>query len=136
MELDGPLETGVWTTVLVYDQKPLASTEFLITPLVGDLSPDRAYTAKPNLALEETHAAYLPNDGPSLSRRQRRFALFNQSVKNNQPQAYLDGLLAEFYAVQDVCEVNSIQATLSCHWQLCSATDWSSLAPDPKSNLS
>ena len=130
LDLDEPsLTPGVWTLVAVYEQKKLASTEFLIAPLVGENPADyRASKDHPSQSLFEKN---FPSDAKLDSKRRRHVELM---MTDN--QSYVDLMTAEFYSVQDVCYVSLPVscAKPSTDWLPCSKTDWSSLSPDPKSS--
>lgn len=133
LELDGPLKLGVWMVAFIYDGRRIATTEFFITPQIG--SDQSLLQFGP---IESTqHKAwekYLPDDAKSVAARRARSAL----LFNNDTISFLDKMVAEFYAIQDICYIGHPPtncATKIHDWQPCLITDWSSFSQDPKSHL-
>lgn len=131
MELEGPLKLGVWIVAFVYDGKRIATTEFFITPQFGD------HHLQFGTIDNESHKAwekYLPDDTKSVAARRTRASLLN-----NDTISFLDKMVAEFFAIQDICHIgHPPQSCAGSHihdWQSCLITDWSSFSQDPKSNL-
>ncbi|XP_053683028.1 xylosyltransferase oxt [Sabethes cyaneus] len=104
-----PLKVGIWTAKLVHKKTLLGVTQFLVSG-----------SAPPAVA-----------------------AVANQTTKE-QEQAQLDSLVQQFFTIKQSCWVGKGTAAgpPKAHYeqqlpglQLCSESSWSSLAPDPKSDI-
>ncbi len=134
LEIDTPLKPGIWVVVVVYEGKKIAATEFLVVPQIGD--ENLQFDAKDNASQKSWEKYLLSTDGGKSGTNRREKTLLK--LMKNDISSYLDKTTVEFYAIQDICYVDTAPqcAAIQLHdWQPCLSTDWSSFSPDPKSKL-
>jgi protein xylosyltransferase len=142
-----PLLPGVWTVKMVYESAVVAFTQFLVTPL--------QFVSGANVSQQQ--AGFL-HSGPGqpypihdttdwnklLDNKVDRSALQRKAVVNARRfgldlKDWIDSLNLKFYKVLNTCVKSSSFHSLSkcdkLHLELCENTTWSSLAPDPKSQI-
>ena len=127
LDLDPPLATGVWTLMVVLGTKKLATTDFLIVPLPND---------QPSVSAGEHSSQSTWENFLKLDPDARKRRLQYESLQARDRLKKFDSLVTEFYTVEDYCFVRQpSMCTSQLTWPLCSTTKWSSLSPDPKSDL-
>lgn len=133
-----PLLPGIWTVKLQCKTEIIAEVTFLVTPLqffggnlikqnqVGFIHGGVAL----NNELEESYYQFLP----AFSERERLERLSQANAKRYDVdlEEWIDSLILTFYRFENVCFQGK---SCSNGMQLCSETDWSSFAPDPKSHI-
>ncbi|XP_045214811.2 xylosyltransferase 2-like [Mercenaria mercenaria] len=141
-KLKAPLRPGVWTVKLLYRLKVCAEVQFVVLP----------YSTQNNVPLTRDQAISLHN-GPQGLYSHTNYSdfteklgikdsakLYQESVINGRKvgpdlEAWIDKLSAFSWSVQDTCSVFDLGQ--SCPpIDLCVNTRWSSLSPDPKSEIS
>ena len=141
-KLKTPLRPGVWTVKLLYKLKICAEIQFVILPL----------STHNNVPLTLDEAISLHN-GPLGLYSVTDFTLFTEKLGIKDPKkllqesvingrkvgpdldAWIDELSAFSWSVQDTCTV--VELGENCPpLDLCSSTRWSSMSPDPKSEIS
>ncbi|XP_030646535.1 xylosyltransferase 2 [Chanos chanos] len=138
--LQRPLRPGVWTVRVLRLWERVAETRFLVTPLAfkgkEPLRKDEhswLHTGPPgNLYLEQSFQQLaqilkLPAMEPALQEAQKKALLVGKPL-----EAWVDSLVGGFWVTGDVC---ASQASTCPTVALCAQTTWSSLSPDPKSEL-
>lgn len=138
--LQRPLRPGAWTVRVLKQWQRVAEVRFLVMPLTfKDKEPlrkeeDRLLHAGPpgNLYLEQSFQQLsavlkLPSQESAMREAQRNAQLMGKSL-----EAWVDSSMGTFWVTGNVCA----QQTSSCPaLGLCFKTSWSSLSPDPKSEL-
>ncbi|XP_037931345.1 xylosyltransferase oxt [Teleopsis dalmanni] len=138
-----PLTPGVWTIKLVGRSAIYAETKFLISPLA--LEGGKPITEQRAKNINAGSEPSLPADF-ILPTEWKSFILSTMDVKNFQKLSktnalrtgvdlynWIDELVSKFYNIQEMCIVS--EATIFSDLQLCRESSWSSLAPDPKSDI-
>lgn len=87
-----------------------------------------------NLYLEQSYqqlssVLQLPSQEPAMQEAQRRSQLVGQPLEK-----WADGSVADFWVTSSVCAASGSASSCPAA-ELCSRTSWSSLSPDPKSEL-
>ena len=141
MDFERPLRPGIWTVKVQHNWNIIAELHFLVSPYshyggrpITDSEakmlhrgPDGKYEKdKPQFDI----GASLELDDPQLA---ASVAMRNSLMGGVQLLEWIDDLTFKFWTVGELCSVGSI---LPCPGiQLCNITTWSSLSPDPKSQL-
>ncbi|KAM9045053.1 xylosyltransferase 2 isoform 2-T2 [Megaptera novaeangliae] len=138
--LSRPLRPGAWTVRLLHFWEPLGETRFLVLPL----------TFNRKLPLRKDDASWLHAGPPHNEYMEQSFQGLSGILNLPQPEpaeeaarlhaeltgpaleAWTDGELGGFWSVAGLCAMGP--STCSS-LELCRLTSWSSLFPDPKSEL-
>nr|CAG4640639.1 EOG090X01AN [Eulimnadia texana] len=110
-----PLALGTWTVHAVENDKQIGSAEFLILPEEG---------------LQESKT----DDHPQQKHFESLLGLA-KNVSLTVEDRSIDRLLLKFYSLQDVCFEGLPESCSDSRHRKCSLTNWSSMAPDPKSQF-
>ncbi|XP_020814451.1 xylosyltransferase oxt [Drosophila serrata] len=142
--LKHPLTPGIWTAKLIGRSSIYAQLKFLISPLAYH----RGYPLENSSEAEQLNAGLtvaLPEDfevpvewQQYLHTDDEQFILREESLAKGKMlgqelHSWIDGLVAKFFQLRESCVVESDVADVSL--PLCSDVSWSSLAPDPKSDV-
>ncbi|KAG9263843.1 xylosyltransferase 1-like [Astyanax mexicanus] len=138
--LNLPLRPGTWTVRVLHHWSPVAETRFLITPL----------THHKHLPIRQEDALKMHNGPAKNSYMEQSFhglnpilnipvhlgeveaAEHNAGLTGAKLERWVDGLVGDVWSAVDVCST----APSGCPvMQTCRETSWSSLSPDPKSQL-
>ncbi len=142
-ELEQPLRPGVWTVKLLYLWNAVAETYFLVTPyshyegrLITNAEAEEFHKGPKAGAYQKGHDFSHFQDRLSLDDPDTALVIaqFNSQKVGLSLLAWLDELTAQFWRVADSCVVNE-RLPLCNKLPLCSATRWSTMSPDPKSEL-
>ncbi|XP_072549577.1 xylosyltransferase 2 [Salminus brasiliensis] len=138
--LQHPLRPGVWTVRVLRLWERVAEARFLVMPLAfKGREPLRKeehgwlHAGPPsNLYMEQgfqqlAHVLKLPPMEPALEEAKKKASLVGKDL-----EAWVDNLVGAFWVTGDIC---SSQISLCPTVALCAKTTWSSLSPDPKSDL-
>uniref|UniRef100_A0A3Q2Y4M4 Xylosyltransferase 2 n=1 Tax=Hippocampus comes TaxID=109280 RepID=A0A3Q2Y4M4_HIPCM len=136
--LQRPLRPGVWMVRVLKQWEHVAQVHFLVMPLsFKDKEPlhkDSWLHAGPpgNLYLEQSFQQLssilkLPPQEPAMLEAQRNAKLVGPPL-----EAWVDRSVANFWVIGDMCATQTSSCTALVP---CSKTTWSSLSPDPKSEL-
>ncbi|KAF5304046.1 hypothetical protein FQA39_LY01831 [Lamprigera yunnana] len=138
--LKQPLLPGVWTVKLIYIQV-LAEIKFLISPLEffsGSTVTQKQVTFIHSGSdiikeFDSYWEKFLPN---SFDRE----TLFSKSIADSKRfgidlQDWIDSLVIKFFDISRSCISKNFNDICEHNLEICSQTNWSSLAPDPKSSL-
>ncbi|XP_069399239.1 xylosyltransferase 2 isoform X2 [Ovis canadensis] len=138
--LSRPLRPGAWTVRLLQFWEPLGETRFLVLPL----------TFNRKLPLRKDDASWLHAGPPHNEYMEQSFQGLSGILNLPQPEpaeeaarlhaeltgpaleAWTDGELSSFWSVAGVCAMGPSACP---SLELCRLTSWSSLSPDPKSEL-
>nr|XP_023680983.1 xylosyltransferase 1 isoform X1 [Paramormyrops kingsleyae] len=138
--LNLPLRPGVWTVRVLHHWNPVAETRFLITPLTysrqqpiqqGDTLKLHNGPTK-NSYMEQSFHGLNPVLNIPVHLGQVEAAKRNAALTGPELERWVDGLVGVLWAAADVCTVGSSACPVT---QACRKTAWSSLSPDPKSQL-
>ncbi|CAG5928976.1 unnamed protein product [Menidia menidia] len=138
--LNQPLRPGVWSVRVLHHWSPVAEIRFLVAPLAYNkrqpIRPDDALRlhngpAK-NSYMEQSFHGLNPvlNIPVSLARVEQ--AKRNAALAGPELDGWLDGLVGELWEAADVCAAGPTACPVM---QACAKSPWSSLSPDPKSQL-
>uniref|UniRef100_A0A8C9RQ02 Xylosyltransferase 1 n=1 Tax=Scleropages formosus TaxID=113540 RepID=A0A8C9RQ02_SCLFO len=138
--LNLPLRPGVWTVRVLHHWSPVAETRFLIAPLAyGKHQPIRQADAlklhngpAKNSYMEQSFHGLNPVLNIPVHLGQVEAAKRNAALTGAELERWLDGLVGEAWSAVDVCTTGPGACPVM---QACSKTMWSSLSPDPKSQL-
>uniref|UniRef100_A0A8D2JC46 Xylosyltransferase 1 n=1 Tax=Varanus komodoensis TaxID=61221 RepID=A0A8D2JC46_VARKO len=138
--LNLPLRPGVWTVKILHHWVPVAETKFLVSPLTFSnrqaLRQDEAmrwHGGPPkNAYLEQSFQGLnsvlnIPINAAQVEQAKRNAALTGTKLEN-----WVDSLVGGVWSAVDVCSTGSTACPVM---QDCGRTSWSSLSPDPKSEL-
>ncbi|XP_048860520.1 xylosyltransferase 1-like isoform X1 [Brienomyrus brachyistius] len=138
--LNPPLRPGIWTVRVLHQWAAVADTRFLIVPLAySDRQPIRRDDAlrlhngpAKNSYMEQSFHGLNPILNIPVHLGQVEAAERNAGLTGPALERWVDGLVAEGWAPMSVCTAGpgacpSLQA--------CAKAEWSSLSPDPKSQL-
>uniref|UniRef100_A0A667XVR7 Xylosyltransferase 1 n=1 Tax=Myripristis murdjan TaxID=586833 RepID=A0A667XVR7_9TELE len=138
--LNQPLRPGVWSVRILHHWSPVAEMRFLIAPL--------AYSKHQPIRQEDT--LKLHNGPTKNSYMEQSFhglnpvlnipvslgyveqAKRNAALTGSELERWLDSLVGELWEAADICAVGPTACPVM---QACPKTPWSSLSPDPKSQL-
>ncbi|XP_014257441.1 xylosyltransferase oxt [Cimex lectularius] len=138
--LKSPLLPGVWTVKLVWKSNIFAQTYFLVVPLEivsGSPinlqqtqflhgGPGERYVKQNN-----DWAKIVGSQGENRSALERR-AFSNSKRVGKDLNIWIDSLTNRFYQIVETCTTSVSEM---CGLENCKKTNWSSLSPDPKSNM-
>ncbi|TNN83393.1 Xylosyltransferase 2 [Liparis tanakae] len=138
--LQRPLRPGSWTVRVLKQWERVAEVRFLVTPLTfKDKEPLRQeedswlHAGPPgNLYLEQSFqqlssVLQLPPQEPALQEARRKAQLVGRPL-----EAWVDSGVGTFWATGGLCAAPSSSCAAAGP---CARTSWSSLSPDPKSEL-
>ncbi|XP_072298641.1 xylosyltransferase 2 isoform X2 [Eucyclogobius newberryi] len=138
--LQHPLRPGIWTVRVLKQWERIAQVQFSVLPLsFKDKEPlrkgeDSWMLAGPpgNQYLEQSFdqlssVLKLPPQEPVMLKAQQNAQLVGKPL-----EAWLDSLVEGFWVTGDTCATQSSSCSVLT---LCSQTTWSSMSPDPKSEL-
>ncbi|XP_053708517.1 xylosyltransferase 2 [Synchiropus splendidus] len=138
--LQRPLRPGTWTVRVLKQWRRVAEVHFLVVPLtVRNKEPLRSdedswlHSGPPgNLYLDQSlqqlsSVLNLPPQEGAMQEAQRQARLVGPAL-----DAWVDRSMGAFWAIGEVCVTQTSPCTAL---PLCSKTSWSSLSPDPKSEL-
>nr|CAJ76263.1 protein-O-xylosyltransferase [Drosophila yakuba] len=141
--LKHPITPGIWTAKLIGRNSIYAQLKFLIAPLAyykGYPLAESSEAATLNAGL----AVALPEDfempvewQQHLQTDDEQFTMRDESLAKGKMlgqelHSWIDGLVAQFFQLRESCVV---EADSEVSLPLCSDVPWSSLAPDPKSEV-
>ncbi|CAH1398513.1 unnamed protein product [Nezara viridula] len=133
--LKAPLFPGIWTLRIIHGGKAHSETSFLVTPL--ELLNGSPLTQREAGFMHRGPSERYPKraedwgirgGGNALERR----ALSNARRTGKDLQQWIDSLSSRFYEIVESCVVKKRKW---CDLPVCENTNWSSLSPDPKSEL-
>ncbi|XP_017108947.2 xylosyltransferase oxt [Drosophila bipectinata] len=141
--LKPPLTPGIWTAKLIGRSSIYAQLKFLISPLAYW----KGYPVETSSEAEQLNgglAVALPDDfelpvewQQHLHSDDEQFTLREESTAKGklvgrELHSWIDGLVAKFFQLRESC---AVEADTEMSLPLCSDVAWSSLAPDPKSDV-
>ena len=127
METKKPFQPGIWQALLQSKLETLVELKYLVLPKV---------------TIAETHLnATRDNQGQYM--KHVNFAIHNDKVTNKAQKdlsskgdelSWIDKLTAEFWVAEGMCALEDLRQDCE-DVPLCTETSWSSLSPDPKSEI-
>ena len=130
--LERPLRPGVWRLrVDLMDRAPVIETKFLVFPLTHENMIPLASPAAVNAKMASIAAGH--EGGVSMTAYQE----WKRSVLMEGEDLYrwADGLCARFWTVSGACSTGTLRGGRCPSLPVCSSSEWSTLAPDPKSDI-
>ncbi|XP_066496934.1 xylosyltransferase 1 [Tiliqua scincoides] len=138
--LNLPLRPGVWTVKILHHWVPVAETKFLVSPLmfsnrqaIRQDEATRLHGGPPkNSYMEQSFQGLnpvlnIPLDPAQVDQAKRNAVLTGTKLEN-----WVDSLVGGMWSAVDICSTGPTSCPVM---QACSQTSWSSLSPDPKSEL-
>ncbi|XP_062999541.1 xylosyltransferase 1 [Elgaria multicarinata webbii] len=138
--LNLPLRPGVWTVKILHHWVPVAETKFLVSPLTFSnrqaLRQDEAmrlHGGPPkNAYMEQSFQGLnpvlnIPINAAQVDQAKKSAALTGTMLEN-----WVDSLVGSMWSAIDICSTGPTSCPVM---QTCGQTSWSSLSPDPKSEL-
>uniref|UniRef100_A0A3P8TRX7 Xylosyltransferase 1 n=1 Tax=Amphiprion percula TaxID=161767 RepID=A0A3P8TRX7_AMPPE len=138
--LNQPLRPGVWSVRILHHWSPVAEMRFLIAPLAynkhqpirqEDTLKFHNGPAK-NSYMEQSFHGLNPVLNIPVSLGYVEQAKRNAALTGPELERWLDSLVGELWEAADICAVGPTACPVM---QACSKNPWSSLSPDPKSQL-
>ncbi|KAF2976770.1 hypothetical protein EK904_009297 [Melospiza melodia maxima] len=138
--LNLPLRPGVWTIKILHHWVQVAETKFLVTPLTfSNQQPIKLEEAiklhsgpPKNAYMEQSFQGLNPVLNLPVSAARADQAQRNAGLVGARLDAWVDSLVSGVWSAVDVCSVGPSACPVL---QGCAQTAWSSLSPDPKSEL-
>ncbi|XP_067407152.1 xylosyltransferase 1 [Emydura macquarii macquarii] len=138
--LNLPLRPGVWTIKILHHWVPVAETKFLVTPLVfSNRQPIKQeesmklHSGPPkNAYMEQSFQGLNPVLNLPIHAAQVDQAKKNAALIGTKLEHWVDTLVSSIWSAVDICSTGPTSCPVM---QACSQTAWSSLSPDPKSEL-
>ncbi|KAM6972774.1 xylosyltransferase 1 [Aplochiton taeniatus] len=138
--LNQPLRPGVWNVRVLHHWSPVAEMRFLVAPNTHSRhQPIRQEdTLKlhngplKNSYMEQSFHGLNPVLNIPIVLSQVEQAKRNAALTGAELERWVDGLVGELWEAADVCAVGPTACPVM---QACPKTPWSSLSPDPKSQL-
>lgn len=142
--LKQPHLPGIWEAKLLYKDALLAQVSFLIMPVqylfgntvssseISFLHSGLAYSSN----FGDGYGKFLPNVTEKALLEQKAFQ--NSQKEGQGLLEWIDSLVSTFYKIEKVCVDSTLPESKVCGKVVssCHGTNWSSLAPDPKSAIS
>ncbi|KAM6250070.1 xylosyltransferase 1 [Porphyrio hochstetteri] len=138
--LNLPLRPGVWTIKILHHWVQVAETKFLVTPLTFSnrqpIKQEEAmkYHSGPpkNAYMEQSFQGLNPVLNIPISAARVDQAKRNAGLVGARLEAWVDSLVSSIWSAVDICSTGPTACPVM---QSCAQTAWSSLSPDPKSEL-
>ncbi|XP_060758449.1 xylosyltransferase 1 [Neoarius graeffei] len=138
--LNTPLRPGMWTVRVLHHWNPVAETRFLVTPLTHHkhlpIRQDDALKVHngpaKNSYMEQSFHGLNPILNIPVRLGQVEEAEHNAGLTGMRLERWVDSLVGEVWAAADICSMTPSGCPVL---QSCRDTAWSSLSPDPKSQL-
>ncbi|XP_050427984.1 xylosyltransferase oxt isoform X2 [Adelges cooleyi] len=140
--LQMPLEQGIWTVLLIYENKTVAYTQFLVTSLQSSRNKPMFSSHTRFFNKDQKHEKNV-KDWENLIQLFNNTNKFDTKSKSNDHikiklTSWIDSLMIKFYNIIDTCMVVPRRSVHNCELKElipCSETSWSSYSPDPKSDI-
>ncbi|XP_054634076.1 xylosyltransferase 1 [Dunckerocampus dactyliophorus] len=138
--LNQPLRPGVWSVRILHHWSPVADMRFLITPLAynkhqpirqDDTLKLHNGPAK-NSYMEQSFHGLNPVLNIPISLGYVEQAKRNAALTGPELERWVDSLVGELWEAADICAVGPTACPVM---QACPKNPWSSLSPDPKSQM-
>uniref|UniRef100_F6TSW7 Xylosyltransferase 1 n=1 Tax=Ornithorhynchus anatinus TaxID=9258 RepID=F6TSW7_ORNAN len=138
--LNLPLRPGLWTVKILHHWVPVAETKFLVTPLTFSnrqpIKPEESlklHSGPPrNAYMEQSFQGLNPVLNIPVNPAQVEQARRNAASTGLKLEGWVDSLVSGVWTAVDICAAGPTSCPVM---QACSQTAWSSLSPDPKSEL-
>lgn len=128
-----PLMPGIWTAKIIHRKGVVGKCDFLIVPNVPDVHVDEYGSANLYDGSTAGWNGFLPSPG-EVARLTADMAA-NANRTGTDRLKWIDAMVKRFYVIKDICIVAAERNEFERSFQLCSNTSWSSMAPDPKSDI-
>ncbi|XP_043969622.1 xylosyltransferase 1 [Gambusia affinis] len=138
--LNQPLRPGVWNVRILHNWSPVAEIRFLIVPLAYNKhQPIRQEDTlrlhngpAKNSYMEQSFHGLNPVLNIPVSLAYVEQAKRNAALTGPELEGWVDGLVGELWEAADICAVGLTACPVM---QPCAKSPWSSMSPDPKSQL-
>ncbi|XP_023190006.1 xylosyltransferase 1 [Xiphophorus maculatus] len=138
--LNQPLRPGVWNVRILHNWSPVAEIRFLIVPLAySKHQPIRQEDTlrlhngpAKNSYMEQSFHGLNPVLNIPVSLAYVEQAKRNAALTGPELEGWVDGLVGELWEAADICAVGLTACPVM---QPCAKSPWSSMSPDPKSQL-
>lgn len=138
--LKHPLTPGIWTVKLIGRTSIFAQTKFLISPLTFEhnklIRPERSQELHSGSFQDISYPSDWQQHLPTSEdvKTLKELAQTNAKRTGSSLLNWVDDLISKFFLVRETCVASNVPLT-DLSLPLCKDTDWSSLAPDPKSDV-
>ncbi|XP_053550711.1 xylosyltransferase 1 [Bombina bombina] len=138
--LNVPLRPGVWTIRILHHWVAVAETRFLVTPLTfsnrqpiknEELAKFHGGPPK-NAYMEQSFQGLNPILNIPINTVLAEHAKKNAALSGTNLEKWVDSLASNMWSAVDICTTGLSSCPVM---QACAQTAWSSLSPDPKSEL-
>lgn len=133
-----PLLPGSWTAKLVDKQNLIAQCNFVIIPKIHRNENYSTEVYEKHLKetidrkIDQQYEIYLPDiDDRKLLETE---ALEHIHLTNDEQIVWINSLTEKFFTIKEIC-TNGDKFLYFNQWKECKETNWSSFAPDPKSEI-
>lgn len=128
--LKTPLLPGIWTVKLVNKHAMLAQCNFLVIPKIQtNTITDSHWSTTP--ANAKHWNMFLPAAKDVVALKEQ--AMVNAKLIDDERIMWISDLIHKFFVIKETCVVH--RTSVIPDTKLCKDTNWSSFAPDPKSDL-
>ncbi|XP_001604139.2 xylosyltransferase oxt [Nasonia vitripennis] len=149
-QLSDPLQIGIWNVFVILDSKIIVKLNFLVTPLTHwrnrPIGHEKSREvnhgpATPYHVAKDQADRWLEFLQPHITMKDTATRAGSEVRIGWQLERWVDTYIFEHYEVSRVCDAGEerprsrAKHSKSPLLQRCIATDWSSLAPDPKSDV-
>lgn len=134
-KLSVPLMAGVWTVKVLHKRGVVGKCDFFVMPPAdeSDAKPlDVDVVESRTLVDTSAWSAFVP--GVEERDNQTVVAVREANLSGAKRRLWVDGMVKRFMVLRDMCFVHE-PTTRADGESLCAETNWSSLAPDPKSDI-
>lgn len=134
--LKQPLLPGQWVAKIIHRKSILAQCTFLIVPLTQSIA-ELSHNVD-ELIESDFYAG--SNWNAFASAKNEIELLEQQAIADSQRVGldlmdWIDSLVDRFFVIKSLCVVNESEKTMFDELPVCRETNWSSMAPDPKSDI-
>lgn len=135
--LKPPLLPGMWTAKLVNKHALIAQCNFLIIPPVHDnttITIDQNWSQIKQLTNKNYQKQWdlLLPDSTQIKLLEEK-ALKNSKLIDDEQIKWINKLISKFFIIKNICVINGTEPFENV--EKCNETNWSSYAPDPKSEI-
>ena len=135
LELKSPFQPGIWQVILQSELETLVELKFLVLPIATVIE----------IPLNEDDDNPGPSVNKSLNAKQVKFNAANKVKLTDNAKmsdktferdllSWIDELTAQFWNAESICTLEDLGQD-GPNIPLCSETTWSSMSPDPKSEI-
>ena len=136
-----PLLPGLWSIKIIFRNDFIAELKFLILPLEyfsgNSISPSQVRfvhsgsNSYRDFSTQWDKYLFPYNEQDKLE----RLSLSNSKRFGSDLREWIDSFVTKYYDIGEICVSDKLNNICGQELRMCNLTDWSSVAPDPKSNV-